>query len=117
MSQFLRALPVLRVTSLEAGYALYFRLLCFHPHWERPATPDAPGEAELWRDQAGIRISEGVASGATAILPLTGLESLRHDVVFRGGEALPPVEALSPGFRRLVFDDPFGNRLIFEEAD
>lgn len=114
-----RAIPILRIFSVEKAREFYLDFLGFHVEWEHRFEPDLPLYQQVRRGDLLLHLSEhhgDACPGAAMLVAMTGLDAFHAELTAkRYGYARPGIEPVPWGGRTLRVTDPFGNRLTFHE--
>lgn len=114
-----RAIPLLRIFSVEKAYEFYLDYLGFTLEWEHRFAPDLPLYAQITRSGLALHLTEhhGDASpGSKVFIVMTGIAAFHRELsAKRYRYARPGLEEAPWGARILQVADPFGNRLLFNE--
>lgn len=114
-------IPILRIFDVAKMREFYVDYLGFKVDWEHRFEPDVPFYAQVSRSGALIHLSEhhGDGTPGTAIfVPCKGLDALAEELASKSYPyARPQVERAPWKARIMAVSDPFGNRLMFNEAD
>lgn len=117
--RFGRAIPVLRMFSVEKAREFYLDWLGFTVAFEHRFEPDLPLFMSVCRGELSLHLSEhhGDGSpGANVIVETEGLDALREELLAkRYGYGRPGIVERPWGMRDLTVHDPFGNRITFSE--
>lgn len=120
--RFERAIPVLRIFSVDKAREFYLGFLGFEIDWEHRFEPGLPLFMQISRAGLLLHLSEhhGDASpGATVNVPMVGIDAYRAELIGKQyGYGRPGIEEQPWGMREMTVHDPFGNRIRFmERAD
>jgi len=116
---FERAIPILRIFSVEKAKEFYLDFLGFTIEWEHRFEPSLPLFAQIARSDLILHLSEhhGDASpGATVNVRMMGIDAYRAELIGKNyGYGRPGIEDQPWGMREMTVHDPFGNRIRFME--
>jgi len=117
---FLKAIPILRIFSVEKAKEFYIGYLGFRIEWEHRFEPKLPLYMEVRRGELVLHLSEHHGDGSpacTVFVRMKGLEELHRELAAKDyGYLRPGVEATPWGSKGMELIDPFGNRLRLDEA-
>jgi catechol 2,3-dioxygenase-like lactoylglutathione lyase family enzyme len=117
--EFRRAVPVLRIFSLEKAREFYLDFLGFKVDWEHRFEPDAPVYMQVSRAGLAIHLSEHHGDGtpgSTFYVYMTGVEELHRELAAKQYRYnRPGLEKQEWGMLELRVVDPFNNRITFGE--
>jgi catechol 2,3-dioxygenase-like lactoylglutathione lyase family enzyme len=115
----LRAVPVLRIYSLEKAREFYVDFLGFSVDWESAFGDDGPVYMQVSRDGLRLHLSEHHGDGtpgSVAYVVVSGVRDLHRELNDRQyRHNRPGLVVQDWGMTELPVIDPFGNRLIFGE--
>ena len=117
---FERAIPILRIFSVEKAREFYLDFLGFSVDWEHRFEDGLPIYMQVSRGGLLLHLSEhygDACPGSTVFVSMTEIEQFRLELIGRSYPyARPSVEAAPWNARVMEIADPFGNRLRFSEA-
>jgi hypothetical protein len=117
--QLKRAIPILRIFSVEKAKEFYLDFLGFTIDWEHRYGENFPLYAQVSRPGVALHLSEhhGDASpGSTVFVWMRGIHAYHHDLAAKDYRYYKPsVEEVEYGAWAMQVTDPFGNRLRFNE--
>ncbi|MFD2645006.1 glyoxalase superfamily protein [Pseudomonas japonica] len=115
-----RAIPVLRMFSVEHSKAFYLDFLGFTLEWEHRFAADLPLYVQIRRDDVVLHLTEhygDATPGSTVFLPVADIAALEQELAARRhGYARPSAVDVGWG-RQMEVADPCGNRLRFCQLD
>lgn len=115
-----RAIPVLRIFSVEKAREFYVGFLGFGVAFEHRFDSEAPLYMAVERDGLTLHLSEhhgDACPGAALIVPVENLATLHREITAKGyGLMRPGLEPTPWGTREMTVIDPFGNRIRFSES-
>lgn len=113
----LQSIPVLRIFDVAKAKEFYIDWLGFETEWEHQFEPDTPFYIGIKKDNLIIHLSEhhgDSVPGVTVFITCTEIEkfhaSLKPYKYYR-----PAVEKTFYGSLQMIVQDPFGNKLAFNE--
>jgi catechol 2,3-dioxygenase-like lactoylglutathione lyase family enzyme len=117
-----RAVPVLRITSVEDAYDFYVGVLGFQVDWEHNFEPGMPLYAQLSRSDLVVHLSEQAGDGtpgAAVWVAVRDARALRDEFLGKLGEdgSVGDIEKDAPGGHTFEVRDPFDNQLRFAERE
>jgi uncharacterized glyoxalase superfamily protein PhnB len=117
--QFQRAIPILRIFSVEKAREFYLDFLGFTWDWEHRFGDNFPLYAQVSRGDFRLHLSEhhgDACPGSSVIVHMTGVEAYHREITAKDYRYYKPgLEDEAWGARTLKVQDPFGNRLTFAE--
>jgi catechol 2,3-dioxygenase-like lactoylglutathione lyase family enzyme len=118
---FGRAIPILRITSVEDAYDFYVGVLGFQVDWEHNFEPGLPLYAQLSRSGLVVHLSEHAGDGtpgAAVWIAVEDVRSIRDEFLERIGDdgSIGEIDKDAPGGPTFEAVDPFENQLRFAEA-
>lgn len=117
--EFLRAVPVLRIFSLEKAREFYLDFLGLKVDWEHRFEPDAPVYMQVSRGDLRLHLSEHHGDGTPGshvYVYMTGVEDLQLELIrkqYRHNR--PGLQKQHWGMLEVQVIDPFNNRITFGE--
>lgn len=117
--EFLRAVPVLRIFSLEKAREFYLDFLGLKVDWEHRFEPDAPVYMQVSRGDLRLHLSEHHGDGTPGshvYVYMTGVEDLQLELIrkqYRHNR--PGLQKQDWGMLEVQVIDPFNNRITFGE--
>jgi catechol 2,3-dioxygenase-like lactoylglutathione lyase family enzyme len=117
--EFKRAVPILRIFSLEKAREFYVDFLGCKVEWEHRFTPDAPVYMQVARGELKLHLTEhhgDCTPGARVYVYMTGVRDLHrelNDKNYRHNH--PGLEEQEWGMTEMTVTDPFNNRITFAE--
>ena len=119
--QLTRAVPVLRIFSVEKAREFYCDFLGFGVDWEHRFGNDFPLYMQISRAGLVLHLSEhhgDACPGSAVHVEMTGLDAFHRAVTAKPYKYYKPgIERAEWGARVMSVTDPFGNRLHFAEPD
>jgi uncharacterized glyoxalase superfamily protein PhnB len=119
--QLQRAIPILRIFSIEKAKEFYVDFLGFTIDWEHRFGDDFPLYAQISRSGVRLHLSEhhGDGSpGSTLLIWMQGITDYHHELMAKNYRYNKPGIQDAPWDARLMeISDPFGNRLRFSESN
>lgn len=119
--QFKRAIPILRIFSVEKAKEFYVDFLGFKIEWEHRFHDNMPLYAEISRAGMKLHLSEhhGDASpGSTVFVWMRGIADFHKELMAKKYRYNRPGLEDAPWDARVVeVNDPFGNKLRFSEPN
>jgi hypothetical protein len=117
--QLKRAIPILRIFSIDKAKEFYLDFLGFTIDWEHRFGENFPLYAQISRAGLALHLSEhhGDASpGSTVFLWMRGIHDYHRELAAKDYRYYKPsVEDTEYGAWTMQVTDPFGNRLRFNE--
>ena len=117
--QFERAIPVLRIFSIEKAREFYVDFLGFKVDWEARFTPSSPVYMQVSRDGLVFHLSEhhgDATPGSKVFVPMTGVRELHRELSDKNYRySRPGLQEQEWGLTELTVNDPFGSRTTFGE--
>lgn len=114
-----RAIPLLRIFSIEKARGFYLDYLGFTVDWEHRFDPTAPLYMQVSRGGLSLHLTEhhgDCTPGSAVFIEMSGLSDFHRELRGRGYAYLNPGIKEPPwGGRLMILIDPFGNRLLFNE--
>ena len=117
--EFQRAVPILRIFSLEKAREFYLDFLGCKVEWEHRFEPDAPVFMQVSRGGLAINLSEHHGDGTPGSIfyvYMTGVRELHrelNDKKYRHNR--PGIVEQEWGMTEVTVVDPFNNRITFGE--
>jgi catechol 2,3-dioxygenase-like lactoylglutathione lyase family enzyme len=117
--EFKRAVPILRIFSLDKAREFYVDFLGCTIEWEHRFTPDAPVYMQVTRGELKLHLTEhhgDCTPGAHVYVYMTGVRDLHrelNDKNYRHNH--PGLEQQEWGMAEMTVTDPFNNRITFAE--
>jgi catechol 2,3-dioxygenase-like lactoylglutathione lyase family enzyme len=116
-----RAVPILRITSVEDAYDFYVGVLGFTIDWEHRFEPGLPLYAQLSRSGLVLHLSEHAGDGTPGAAVWAAVEdvrALRDELLERldADGAVGEIDKDAPGGPTFEVTDPFENQLRFAQA-
>jgi len=116
-----KAVPILRIFSVEKAKEFYVDFLGFVIDWEQRYGDDFPLYAQVSRSDVTLHLSEhhGDASpGSTAFITMQGIDDYHRELSAKNYRYNKPGIQDAPWDARVMeLSDPFGNRLRFSEPN
>jgi uncharacterized glyoxalase superfamily protein PhnB len=116
---FERAIPILRIFSVDKAKEFYLDFLGFTLDWEHRFGDNFPLYAQVSRSELKLHLSEhhGDASpGSTVSVGMRGIADYHRELLAKDYRyAKPALEDAPWGGWLIQVSDPFGNRLRFNE--
>jgi catechol 2,3-dioxygenase-like lactoylglutathione lyase family enzyme len=116
-----RTTPILRIFSVEKAREFHVDFLGFSVDWEHRFGDEFPLYMQVSREGLVLHLSEhhGDASpGGAVFVDIEGLAALHAELTAKNYRYLKPgIEAAPWGARVMKLLDPFGNRIVFNEAN
>jgi hypothetical protein len=117
--QFERAVPILRIFSLEKARELYLGFLGFTVDWEHRFSPDAPVFMRVSRGALALHLSEHHGDGTPGSIVyvyMTGVKALHRELTDKNyRHSRPGLIEQEWGMLEMTVTDPFNNRITFGE--
>jgi catechol 2,3-dioxygenase-like lactoylglutathione lyase family enzyme len=114
------AIPVLRMFNVDMAKAFYVDWLGFKVDWQHEYGPDFPKYLQVSRDATILHLSEhygDCSPGAKLIIHTDDVEALHAELGSRPNPYMRPGITLADwNAKVLQVTDPFGNRLLFNQA-
>jgi uncharacterized glyoxalase superfamily protein PhnB len=114
-----RAIPILRIFSVEKAREFYLDFLGFAWDWENRFGDNFPLYAQVSRGDLRLHLSEhhgDACPGAAVMIHMTGIDDYHRELTAKDYRYYKPgLEEQEWGARTVSVQDPFGNRLIFAE--
>src|SRR5215469_5811117 len=118
-TQFVRAVPIFRIFSLEKAQEFYLDFLGFKIDWEGRLTPDGPIYMQISRDGLIFHLSEhfgDATPGSTTYVYMTAVEELHRELNAKNYRHMRPgLQRQDWGMTEVWVTDPFGNHIRFGE--
>lgn len=112
-----QVIPIIRIFDVAKAKEFYIDWLGFEIEWEHQFEPETPFYISIKKDNIQLHLSEhhgDSVPGVTIFLVCTGIEkfhaSLKPYKFYR-----PSVEKTFYHTKQMVVQDPFGNKLSFNE--
>jgi hypothetical protein len=117
--QFERAVPILRIFSLEKAHEFYLGFLGFAVDWEHRFSADAPVFTRVSRGALALHLSEHHGDGtpgSCVYVYMTGVKALHRELTDKNYRHNRP-GLIEPewGMTEMTAIDPFNNRITFGE--
>ena len=116
-----KAVPILRIFSVEKAKEFYVDFLGFAIDWEQRYGDDFPLYAQISRSEVTLHLSEhhGDASpGSTVFITMRGIADYHRELSAKNYRYNKPGLQDAPWEARVMeLSDPFGNRLRFSEPN
>ena len=114
-----RAIPILRIFSVEKAKEFYVGFLGFTWDWEHRFGDNFPLYAQVSRGCLSLHLSEhhgDATPGSAVMIHMRGVDVFSRELAATDYRYLKPgVEDEPWGARVMKVTDPFGNRLLFAE--
>jgi len=116
---FERAVPILRIFSLEKAREFYVGFLGFSVDWEHRFAPDAPVYMQVSRGTLSLHLSEhhgDATPGSRTYVYMSGVADLHRELTekkYRHNR--PGLDKQEWGMTEVTVIDPFNNRITFGE--
>ena len=119
--EFGKAVPILRITSVEDAYDFYVGVLGLKIDWEHRFEPGLPLYAQLSRSGMVLHLSEHAGDGApggAVWVAVEDVRALRDEFLERldADGSIGEIDRDAPGGPTFEAVDPFDNRLRFAQA-
>lgn len=118
---FAKAIPVLRMFSVEKAREFYIGYLGFQVDWEHRFEPALPLYMQVSRGDLFLHLSEHYGDctpGAKVFVEMTGVAALHAELAAKDYNYLRPGLERAPwGATTVTVTDPFMNRIVFNESD
>jgi uncharacterized glyoxalase superfamily protein PhnB len=115
-----KAIPILRIFSVEKAKEFYLDFLGFTLDWEHRFEEDLPLYAQVSRSGLVLHLSEhhgDACPGAAVMIEMRGLDDFHREITARHYRYARPGIVEAPWNARCVtVHDPFGNKLTFNES-
>jgi uncharacterized glyoxalase superfamily protein PhnB len=119
--EVLQTIPILRIFDEAKARDFYLGFLGFTVDWEHRFDESAPLYAQISLGGCTLHLSEhhgDCCPGGTVFLRVKGLEEYHREIMSKGYRMnRPGIEATFYGTKCMTVNDPFGNRLRFDEAE
>lgn len=116
-----RAIPLLRIFSVEKAREFYLDYLGITVDWEHRFDPTAPLYMQVSRGGLSLHLTEhhgDCTPGSAVFIEMSGLTDFHRELHGRDYAYLRPgIEEPPWGGRLMILIDPFGNRLLFNERE
>lgn len=116
-----RAIPILRIFSVDKAKEFYLGFLGFSLDWEHRFGDNFPLYAQVSRSGIVLHLSEhhgDACPGSATMIMVQGIEDYHRELTETGYRYYKPgIEHEPWGARVMKVTDPFGNRLLFSEPD
>jgi catechol 2,3-dioxygenase-like lactoylglutathione lyase family enzyme len=118
--EFGRAVPILRITSVEDAYDFYLGVLGMTIDWEHRFEPGLPVYVQVSRSGMVLHLSEHAGDGApggAVWIAVEDVRALRDELLERldTDGSVSEIDRDAPGGPTFEAVDPFDNRLRFAE--
>ena len=117
--RFVRAIPILRIFSVEKAREFYLDFLGFTLDWEHRFDARAPLYMQVSRGELVLHLSEhhgDACPGSTVFVIMAGIADLHREIAAKDYAFMRPGLEEAPWDARVMqVTDPFGNRLRFNE--
>jgi catechol 2,3-dioxygenase-like lactoylglutathione lyase family enzyme len=113
-----RAIPIIRIFSVEKAREFYLDFLGCMVDWEHRFGENFPLYMQVSRTEFQLHLSEhhGDASpGSNAFVPMVGIEAFQRELIGKSYPYMKPGIEDLPWGRQVQVYDPFGNRIRFCE--
>lgn len=118
---FAKAIPLLRIFSVEKAQEFYLGYLGFSVDWEHRFEPSLPLYMQVSRAGLALHLTEhhgDCTPGSKVFVAMTGIASLHAELAARKYNYLRPGLQKAPwGATMLTVTDPFMNQILFSERD
>jgi catechol 2,3-dioxygenase-like lactoylglutathione lyase family enzyme len=118
---FDRAIPILRIFSIEKAKEFYVDFLGFAIDWEHRFDARAPLYMQVSRGGLTLHLSEhhgDACPGSTVFVRMSGIADLHRELTAKNyGFMRPGLEEAPWDAKVMEVTDPFGNRLRFSEPN
>jgi catechol 2,3-dioxygenase-like lactoylglutathione lyase family enzyme len=116
---FTRAIPIMRIFSVEKAKEFYLDWLGFKVDWEHEFEENMPKYIQISRGNLILHLSEhhgDACPGATAVVVMEGIEEFQAEISAKKYKYNRPGLQIAP-WKMKFFEvvDPFGNRIRFNE--
>src|SRR5262249_19178248 len=116
---FTRAVPILRIFSVDKAKEFYCGFLGFAVDWEHRFGDDFPLYMQVSRGELVLHLSEhhgDACPGSTVQVEMRGIDSFHRAITAKPYRYYKPgIEDAAWGARTMSVTDPFGNRIRFNE--
>lgn len=116
---FERAIPTLRIFSVEKALDFYVGFLGFQKDWEHRFSEDAPVYMQVSRDGLQLHLSEHHGDGTPGthiMILMKGIDAYHAEIAAKPYKYYnPAVEERFWGAKGMGVIDPFGNHIEFSE--
>jgi uncharacterized glyoxalase superfamily protein PhnB len=116
-----RPIPILRIFSVDKAKEFYLGFLGFKLDWEHRFGENLPLYAQVSRGGIVLHLSEhhgDACPGSATMIMMGGIEDYHRELTATDYRYYKPgIEHEPWGARVMKVTDPFGNRLLFSEAD
>jgi len=117
--QFLQTIPVLRIFDVQKAKDFYVGFLGFTIEWEHRFDDNAPIYMQVTRAGCTLHLSEhhgDACPGAAVFLWMTSIDDYHREIAAKGYKFYRPgVEEAFYGAKCMKVQDPFGNKILFNE--
>lgn len=118
---FAKAIPLLRIFSVEKAQEFYLGYLGFQVDWEHRFEPSLPLYMQVSRDGLALHLTEhhgDCTPGSKVFVEMTGVAELHAELTAKSYNYLRPGLETAPwGATTLTVTDPFMNQILFSERD
>lgn len=118
---FAKAIPILRMFSIEKAREFYLGYLGFQVDWEHRFEPALPLYMQVSRGDLLLHLTEhhgDCTPGAKVFVEMTGVAALHAELTAKDYNYLRPGLERAPwGATTVTVTDPFMNRIVFNESD
>ncbi len=118
---FAKAIPILRMFSIEKAREFYLGYLGFQVDWEHRFEPALPLYMQISRGDLLLHLTEhhgDCTPGAKVFVEMTGVAALHAELTAKNYNYLRPGLEREPwGATTVTVTDPFMNRIVFNESD
>lgn len=118
---FAKAIPILRMFSIEKAREFYLGYLGFQVDWEHRFEPALPLYMQISRGGLLLHLTEHYGDctpGAKVFVEMTGVAALHAELTAKDYNYLRPGLERAPwGATTVTVTDPFMNRIVFNESD
>jgi catechol 2,3-dioxygenase-like lactoylglutathione lyase family enzyme len=117
--EFKRAIPMVRIFSLEKAKEFYLDFLGFALDWEHRFEEGTPVYMQISRGDLRLHLTEHYGDccpGSNVFVEMTGIDEFHREISAKNHEHMRPgVERTFFNSKEMVVIDPFGNRIRFNE--
>ena len=116
-----QTIPIMRIFDELKAREFYLGFLGMSLDWEHRFEPETPIYMQVSRENLVFHLSEHSGDGTPGtkiFVNLDGLEQLHQEITSKGYKYSRPAIELAPwGDRSMEVIDPFGNIILFNEAN
>jgi uncharacterized glyoxalase superfamily protein PhnB len=116
-----RAVPILRIFDVAKAREFYVDFMGFAEDWQHRFGENLPLYMQVSLGGLVLHLSEhhgDACPGAAVRLEVTGLRAFQRRLLAKAYRfAQPEIETTSWGSIAMKIQDPFGNRLVFDEKE